>query len=76
MKLLTVVLMSAALVLLPGVPVASASHMGPCTHEYVEIGIYVVEHYKTNGVRQGAAYAANCAEGTVAWLCETNCNLA
>ena len=45
-------------------PAASASHMGPCTHEYFDAAVYAVENYKTGGYKVIVPTLVYCATNT------------
>lgn len=63
-------LLASALLLttLAVVPAANAAHVGPCTHEFGEIVIYVAT---TKDVRNGVTYTGYCANSYVWWACDT-----
>ena len=42
-------------------PAATATHAGPCTHEYADAAFYAVENYKTGGYKVIVPTVLYCA---------------
>jgi hypothetical protein len=56
---------------LVALPLAAASHTGPCTHEPVDV-LLAFEEYGLKGV---LGLPGGCAQRTVDWVCGSMCVL-
>lgn len=75
LRLAIALLAALALVAVLAAPPATARHVGPCTHEYLEAALDAPSDFREGGFRQAlgeAGYAVgSCLDGTVAWACNT-----
>jgi len=70
---LTLLIAVALLATLTAAPPAAADHMGPCTHQWIEIPLTAVLGYKNGAkwmVSTTSGGASSCANGTITYVCD------